>query len=62
MLEDIGLEHSKTMRASTMDLEILCPEDGAPLAAQMDGEEWPVNPRVHIEVACRGIRLIVPAG
>ena len=62
MLEDMGLELSKTLRASTMDLEIVCPEDGAPLAAQLDGEEWPANPRVRIEVARRGIRLIVPAG
>ena len=61
MLEDLGLEHSKTLRASTMDLEIFDPEGGAPLATQLDGEEWPANPRVHIEVAARGIRLIVPA-
>jgi len=61
MLEDLGLEHSKTLRASTMDLEIFDPEGGAPLATQLDGEEWPANPRVRIEVAARGIRLIVPA-
>jgi diacylglycerol kinase family enzyme len=61
MLEDLGLEHSKALRASTLDLEILVPEGGAPLATQLDGEEWPANPRVHIEVAKRGIRLIVPA-
>src|ERR1041384_7020015 len=29
MLEGIGLEHSKTLRASTMDLELFVPEDGA---------------------------------
>jgi diacylglycerol kinase family enzyme len=60
ILEEIGLEHSKTLRASTMDLEIFDPEGGAPLATQLDGEEWPANPRVRIEVAPRGIRLIVP--
>jgi hypothetical protein len=43
-----------------MDLEIFEPEGGAPLATQLDGEEWPANPRVHIEVAKQGIRLIVP--
>ena len=61
MLEEIGLEHSKTLRASTMELEIFAPEGGAPLATQLDGEEWPPNPRVHIAVARRGIRLVVPA-
>ena len=61
MLEDIGLEHSKLLRATVMDLELLDPEGGAPLATQLDGEEWPASPRVRIEVAARGIRLIVPA-
>ncbi len=60
MLEEIGLEHSKTLRASSFELEIFDPEGGAPLAAQVDGEEWPANPRVRIDVAPRGIRLIVP--
>ncbi len=61
MLEEIGLEHSKTLRASTMDLEIYCPEGGAALATQLDGEEWAANHRVRIEVAARGVRLIIPA-
>lgn len=61
MLGQLGLEHSKTLRASTMDLEIFDPEGGAPLATQLDGEEWPADPKVRIEVAARGIRLIVPA-
>lgn len=61
MLEDLGLEHSKTLRAKVMDLEIFEPEGGAPLAAQLDGEEWPASQHVRIEVAPRGIRLIVPA-
>ena len=60
MLEEIGLEHSKTLRASCMELEIFDPEGGAPLAAQLDGEEWPANPRVRIDVAARAIRLIIP--
>ncbi len=60
MLEDLGLEHSKTLRASTMDLEIFEPQGGAPLAMQLDGEEWPASHHVRIEVAPRGIRLIVP--
>jgi diacylglycerol kinase family enzyme len=61
MLENLGLEHSKTLRASKMELEIFEPEGGAPLATQLDGEEWPASRRVRIEVVARGIRLIVPA-
>ncbi|HWA74633.1 MAG TPA: diacylglycerol kinase family protein [Polyangiaceae bacterium] len=60
MLEELGLEHSKTLRFSTLDLEIFDPEGGAPLATQLDGEEWPANPRVQIEVIKQGLRLIVP--
>ena len=60
MLEEIGLEHSKTLRGSSMELEIFDPEGGAPLAAQLDGEEWPANPKVRIDVAPRAIRLLVP--
>lgn len=61
MLEEIGLEHSKTLRGSSMELELFAPEGGAPLAAQLDGEEWPANPKVRIDVAPRALRLIVPA-
>ena len=61
MLEDLGLEHSKTLRASSMQLEIFDPEGGAPLATQLDGEEWPASPRVRIDVVKQGLRLIVPA-
>jgi len=61
MLEDLGLEHSKTLRASVMDLEIFEPAGGVALATQLDGEEWPANHRVRIEVVPRGIRLITPA-
>jgi diacylglycerol kinase family enzyme len=61
MLNEIGVEHSHPIRASRMDLEISDPEGGAPLAAQLDGEEWPAQPRVLIEVAARALRLVVPA-
>ncbi|MDF3070332.1 MAG: diacylglycerol kinase catalytic region [Polyangiaceae bacterium] len=60
ILEELGLEHSKTLRASVMDLEFFMPANGAPLATQLDGEEWPAHPRVRIEVAARALRLIVP--
>ncbi len=61
VLQGIGLEHSKMLRASVMDLEIFDPEGGAPLATQIDGEEWPAHRRVHIEAVKQGIRLLVPA-
>ena len=60
MLNQIGVEHSKPLRASKMELTILAPPGGAPLAAQLDGEEWPAAPTVTIEVVRRGLRLIVP--
>ncbi len=60
MLNEIGIEHSRPIRASTMDLRLFAPEGGAPLAAQIDGEEWAPNPRVVIEVAARALRLIIP--
>ncbi|MDB4937041.1 MAG: hypothetical protein JWP87_4013, partial [Labilithrix sp.] len=60
MLEEIGLDHSKTLRASTLELEIFQPENGAALAAQLDGEEWPAHPNVRIDVAPRALRLLVP--
>lgn len=61
MLNEIGVEHSRSLRASRMDLRLFAPEGGAPLAAQIDGEEWPASPHVVIEVAARALRLIVPA-
>jgi diacylglycerol kinase family enzyme len=60
ILEEIGLQHSKTLRASTMELAFVEHEAGAPLATQLDGEEWPADHVVHIEVEKQGIRLIVP--
>ncbi len=59
-LNAVGLEHSHPFRASVMELELHDPDGGAPLAAQIDGEEWPANPRVAIRVHQQGIRLIVP--
>ncbi|HVH46219.1 MAG TPA: diacylglycerol kinase family protein [Labilithrix sp.] len=60
MLNEIGIEHSQPLRASTMELTIFDPPGGAPLATQLDGEEWPAHSRVHIDVVARGLRLIVP--
>lgn len=61
MLNRVGIEHSKPIRASSFELELEAPEGGAPLAAQLDGEEWPANTRVRVDVDPRAIRLIVPS-
>ena len=60
ILNEIGVEHSKPVRASVMEIEIQEPAGGALLAAQLDGEEWPAHGSVRIEVIPRAIRLIVP--
>jgi diacylglycerol kinase family enzyme len=60
-LNAIGVEHSHPIRARSFELELHAPEDGAPLATQIDGEEWPAHPRVRIDVVARGLRLIVPS-
>ena len=59
-LNEIGIEHSKPLRASTLELTIFDPPGGAPLATQLDGEEWKPHARVRIDVVPRGLRLIVP--
>lgn len=60
ILEEVGLQHSPTLRGSLLELEFFSPEGGAPLATQLDGEEWPADTRVHIQVAPRALRLLVP--
>jgi len=60
ILNEIGVEHSKPVRASVIELELQEPAGGAPLAAQIDGEEWAAHGSVRIEVLARAIRLIVP--
>jgi diacylglycerol kinase family enzyme len=60
MLNEIGVSHSKPMRAAVIELSLETASGGAPLAAQLDGEEWHPYPKVHIEVLPRAIRLIVP--
>jgi diacylglycerol kinase family enzyme len=60
MLNEIGVEHSKLRRASSMELELTAPEGGAALAAQIDGEEHSASAKVRIDVMPRAVRLIVP--
>jgi diacylglycerol kinase family enzyme len=61
LLNQVGIEHSHPIRASKIELEFDVPKSAPPLAAQVDGEEWPAHPTVKIEVVARAIRLIVPA-
>jgi hypothetical protein len=60
MLREIGVEHSRPMRASCIELELHAPSGGAPLAAQLDGEEWPASANIRIDCDPRALRLIVP--
>ncbi len=60
MLNAIGVEHSKPLSASRIELEFRKWEGGAAWAAQMDGEELPATDHVSIEVVPRVLRLIVP--
>jgi diacylglycerol kinase family enzyme len=61
MLNEIGVEHSRPIRARRMEISLAAPPGGAPLAAQIDGEEWPPSAEISIEVEARALRLIVPA-
>ena len=60
MLNQVGIEHSKSMRASCMELSFASPEGGVALAAQIDGEEWPFFPCARITVEKQALRLVVP--
>ncbi len=60
MLNEVGIEHSKSMRASCMELSFASPEGGVALAAQIDGEEWPFFPCARITVEKQAIRLVIP--
>lgn len=60
LLNRIGIGHSKAFRARHLVITLVPPHGGAPLAAQIDGEEFPALERVEIEVMARAIRLIVP--
>jgi diacylglycerol kinase family enzyme len=59
-LAAVGVHHSANLSATTIDLAF-DEQPGQPLAAQIDGEEFPATPHVRIEVAARALRLIVPA-
>ncbi len=60
-LNALGVRHSRPFRFRRLDLAFHAPRGGAPLAAQMDGEEVPFGPRATIEVLPRVLRLVVPS-
>jgi diacylglycerol kinase family enzyme len=59
-LDELGVSHAQPLRAKVIELSLEAPAGGAPLAAQLDGEEWRPHPHVRIEVIPRALRLIVP--
>jgi diacylglycerol kinase family enzyme len=60
LLNQIGIEHSRPFRGGVISMTLIPPAGGAPLAAQIDGEEFPALEQVEIEVAPRALRLVVP--
>lgn len=60
MLNAIGVEHSKPVSASRIELDFRRWEGTAPFAAQIDGEEFAAAERASIEVVPRALRLVIP--
>jgi diacylglycerol kinase family enzyme len=59
-LAKIGITHSEGFSASRIEITFQQAEGSRPLAAQIDGEEFPIFPRMRIEVLPQALRLIVP--
>jgi diacylglycerol kinase family enzyme len=59
MLNAVGVEHSKPLRASNFEIT-LAQEASVPIAAQIDGEELACSYRIRIAVEKQALRLIVP--
>ncbi len=60
ILNTIGIRHSQPFRVSRAKLSFYLPRAALPLAAQVDGEEFPATPEVEIKVDRQALRLIVP--
>lgn len=60
LLNAIGIRHSRPFRMSRARLRFFLPRAALPLAAQLDGEEFPATEVVDIEVQKQALRLIVP--
>jgi diacylglycerol kinase family enzyme len=59
-LNEVGIRHSRPFRAASIGIRFTPPADGADLAAQIDGEEFPATLMAHVEVVPRALRLVVP--
>lgn len=59
-LNALGIRHSKPFRISRASLKFFLPRAALPLAAQVDGEEFPATERVDIQIDRQALRLIVP--
>lgn len=60
ILNAIGIRHSKPFRISQAKLKFFLPRAALPLAAQVDGEEFPATEQVEIQIDQQALRLIVP--
>jgi diacylglycerol kinase family enzyme len=58
-LEAVGVRNSANLSAARIELEF-DEQPGQPLAAQIDGEEFPATAQVSIDVAARALRIVVP--
>jgi diacylglycerol kinase family enzyme len=59
-LSTIGVTHSESIRAKSIELRFHPRSQEVPLAAQIDGEEFVATERVRIEVEPRALTLVVP--
>ncbi len=60
-LAEVGVSHSRGVRAANITLRFDTRAGALPLAAQIDGEEFPATAAAQIEVLPRALRLVVPA-
>jgi diacylglycerol kinase family enzyme len=58
-LATVGVRHSQSLSARVIELDFE-EQPGMPLAAQIDGEEFPATARVRIDVHRQALRLVVP--
>jgi diacylglycerol kinase family enzyme len=59
-LNAVGIEHSKPFRGGRIVIDFAVPDGHAPLAAQIDGEEFVATSRVEVDVLRQALRVIVP--
>lgn len=60
-LREIGIEHSKPVRATSITITLIRPGAEEPVAAQIDGEEFSPGEKFRIECLPRLLRVISPA-